>query len=239
VYSSHGGKEYDFRTLVKEQKYDERIMMSWDGVVYGMRMSSDTLNDKLTAWLVRGLMKPGKKNTELARLLGIPQPRVAEMKAGKRLIKTTEVAIIADYIGEPVPIEVLPQQPLQQVPVVGYVGAGAEIFSVDDHAKGGGIDYVDAPPGGISKSAVALVVRGDSMLPVFEAGDIIYYDRQDNGDLSHLIGKNCVVRLADGRTFVKKLQFSNGAYWLHSHNADPIVDAQIEWAARVLWVKKA
>lgn len=201
-------------------------------------MSEESPNELLKAWLLRGLEKKGKTNTELARLLNLPQSRVAEMKTGKRLIKTTEVGIISDYIGEPVPIEILPPQSEQQVPVVGYVGAGAEIFSIDDHEKGAGMDYVDAPPGGISKSAVALVVKGDSMLPVFEAGDIIYYDRQDNGDLSHLIGKNCVVRLRDGRTFVKKLQHSNGAYWLHSHNADPIIDAQIEWAARVLWVKK-
>lgn len=202
-------------------------------------MPERTPNDILKEWLARGLEKPGKKNTELAERLKLPQSRVAEMKSGKRMIKTTEVAIISDYIGEPVPIEVLPASPEQLIPVVGYVGAGSEIFSVDDHTKGGGIDYVSGPPGGISKSAVALVVRGDSMLPVFEAGDIVYYDRQDNGDLSHLIGKNCVVRLADGRTFIKKLQFSNGAYWLHSHNADPIVAPQIEWAARVLWVKKA
>lgn len=214
-------------------------MLIGTGVVYGKRMSHDTPNEKLTAWLVKGLKKPGKTNTELARRLGIPQPRVAEMKRGNRAIKTTEVAIISDYIGEPVPIEILPQPAAQQVPVVGYVGAGAEIFSVDDHAKGAGMDYVDAPPGEISKSAVALVVRGDSMIPVFEAGDIIYYDRQDNGDLSHLIGKNCVVRLKDGRTFVKKLQHSNGSYWLHSHNADPIIAPEIEWAGRVLWVKKA
>lgn len=203
-------------------------------------MSSETPSDRLRHWLSKGLEKTGKTNTELARRLGIPQPRVAEMKSGKRLIKTTEVAIISDYIGEPVPVEIMPPEINKQlVPVVGYVGAGYEIFSIDDHEKGAGIDFVEAPPGGASKSTVALVVRGDSMTPVFEDGDTIFYDALSEGDFTHLIGKNCVVRLRDGRTFVKRLQHSNGQYWLHSHNSEPIVSPDIEWVAKVLWVKKA
>lgn len=203
-------------------------------------MSSDTPSDRLRHWLALGLSKPGKSNTELARRLGIPQPRVAEMKTGKRLIKTTEVAIISDYIEEPVPVEIMPTDTNKQlVPVVGVVGAGYEIFSIDDHEKGGGIDFVEAPPGGVSKSTVALIVRGDSMVPVFEDGDTIFYDTLSEGDFTHLIGKNCIVRLRDGRTFVKRLQRSNGQYWLHSHNSEPIVSPDIEWAAKVLWVKKA
>jgi len=201
-------------------------------------MSKDAPSESLRLWLVEGLSKPGKTNTELARLLGIPQPRVAEMKKGTRAMKTTELAIISDYIGEPVPMDILPTATEQLVPVVGYVSAGAEIFSVDDHIKGAGIDYVPAPPGGLSKSAVAVIVRGDSMIPVFEDGDTIFYDSLCEGDFTHLIGKSCVVRLKDGRTFVKKLQHSGGQYWLYSHNAEPIVAPEIEWVAKVLWVKK-
>lgn len=202
-------------------------------------MAKDMPDNRLQQWLLLGMNKPGKSNTELARRLGIPQPRVAEMKSGKRLIKTTELSIIADYIGEPVPVEILPQDTKQLVPVVGYVGAGFEIFTIDDHTKGAGLEFIEAPPGGIGKSTVAVIVRGDSMIPVLENGDTIFYDNVSEGDFSHLIGKNCVIRLRDGRTFVKKLQYSGGQYWLHSHNADPIMSPDIEWAAKVLWVKKA
>lgn len=201
-------------------------------------MADEIPEERLQEWLTLGLKKPGKSNTELARRLGIPQPRVAEMKSGKRSIKTTEISIIADYIGEPIPVEIIPQDNKQLVSVVGYVGAGSEIFTIDDHEKGAGLDFIEAPPGGVTRSTVAVVVRGDSMLPVFENGDVIFYDSICKGDFTHLIGKNCVVRLRDGRTFVKKLQFSGGQYWLHSHNAEPILSPDIEWAARVLWVKK-
>lgn len=57
-------------------------------------------------WVDAGLSKPGKTNTELANLLGIPQSRVSEMRRGKRLAKIEELPIIADYIEEPVPADV-------------------------------------------------------------------------------------------------------------------------------------
>lgn len=137
--------------------------------------------------------------------------------------------------GEPAPDAV----PKRMIPVVGYVGAGAEIFAIDDHAKGGGIDEVEVPIDGMSRSTVAVRVRGDSMLPVYRPGDLIFYDRNDNGDLLHLIGKDCVVRLTDGRTFLKELHHSNGEYWLHSYNSTPMINVDIEWAAKVAVIKRA
>lgn len=77
------------------------------------------------------------------------------------------------------------------------------------------------------------------MSPAYEDGDIIFYDQQVRGDFDHLVGKRIVARLLDGRTFVKKLRKNKeGQYWLHSHNADPIVNPKIEWAAAVLWVRQ-
>lgn len=130
-------------------------------------------------------------------------------------------------------------EPKRMIPVVGYVGAGAEIFGVDDHAKGAGLDEVELPIDGMSRSTVAVRVRGDSMLPVYRPGDLIFYDRNDNGDLLHLIGKDCVVRLTDGRTFLKELNHSNGKFWLHSYNSTPMINVDIEWAAKVAVIKRA
>ena len=50
-----------------------------------------------------------------------------------------------------------------------------------------------------------------------------------------LIGKLRVVGLGDGRIMVKKVQRSKspGYYHLLSNTEEPILDAVIEWAARV------
>lgn len=122
---------------------------------------------------------------------------------------------------------------------MGVVGAGYQIFNIDDHAKGCGLDEVDPPANGATPSMVALVVRGDSMEPAFSDGDTIFYDQIFEGDFTHLIGKHCVVRLGDGRTFVKRLYKTDGTYMLHSHNAEPIITHDIAWVAKVKSVNKA
>lgn len=119
------------------------------------------------------------------------------------------------------------------------VGAGAEIFTIDDHAKGAGLDEVEPPVGGGTSSMVALIVRGNSMEPAFSDGDTIFYDQIFESDFSHLVGKHCVIRLADGRTFLKRLYKSNGSYLMHSHNAEPMVTQEIAWVAKVKSVNKA
>ena len=119
------------------------------------------------------------------------------------------------------------------VPLVGYVGAGAEITPFDD---GGALEWVDPMPG-IGPEAVAVCVRGDSMFPRYFDGDLLIYDshisvRQANG-------RECVVSLADGRKFVKTVRVVAGVVTLESYNAPPIEDVRVEWCAPVLWVRRA
>jgi phage repressor protein C with HTH and peptisase S24 domain len=156
------------------------------------------------------------------------------LERGQRKLTVEWMERIAPVLGVAPADLMLASKP---VPVLGYVGAGAEVYSIDDHAKGNGMFETSAPPQGATPSMVALVVRGDSMSPAYEAGDIIYYDQQLSGDFDHLVGKRVVVRLTDGRTFVKKLRKnSEGQFWLHSHNAEPMINPQIEWLASVKWV---
>lgn len=179
--------------------------------------------------------------SQLAEKVGAAQQLIGHIETGRVLttqyiFKIAEVLnVSASELDPDIPIGV--RQP-SFIPLVGYVGAGAEIFTIDDHAKGAGLEEVEMPPGGASSNTIAVRVRGDSMVPAYEDGDIIYYDDKVEGDFSSMIGKRCLVKLTDGRMFIKKLMRSNGSYWLYSHNAEPIVNPQIQWVAKVLWAKQ-
>src|SRR3546814_6946935 len=53
--------------------------------------------------------------------------------------------------------------------VVGYVGAGETVLSIDDHEKGSGLYKIEAPQG--EGGGVCVVVRGSSMAPRFKDGE--------------------------------------------------------------------
>lgn len=119
------------------------------------------------------------------------------------------------------------------VPLVGYIGAGAEVYAFDD---GGALDRIEPPPG-VGPDAVAVKVRGDSMWPRYSDGDMIVYDNHTPVESLH--NRECIVSLPDGRKFVKTLRPSHsGLYDLESYNAPPIRDVKIEWAAEIKWVKR-
>lgn len=178
----------------------------------------------------------GWSQAELAQRTGTTGQQIGRLEAGKRKLSVEWMTRLAAALEVPL-AEFLGSEERDTVPLVGYVGAGAEIFAIDDHAKGGGLDEVEKPRGA-TRSTIAVRVRGDSMKPAYKEGDLLYYDQQSNGDLSHLIGDDCVVCLSDGRMFVKELRHNGGGYWLHSHNADPMIGVEIDWAAKVKWVQK-
>lgn len=123
----------------------------------------------------------------------------------------------------------------RMIPIVGYVGAGAEVIPLDS----GAIDEIECPWADLAPSAVAVRVRGDSMAPAYYDRDLIYFESQDT-DLRHLLGKECVIALEDGRRFVKQLRrTASGDWYLHSHNAEPILGIKIEWAAKVRLIQRA
>lgn len=184
--------------------------------------------------------------TELANALEVSQPTVTRwFRDGqdprgetrdriRALYATTmqeDVHIDSMDVAELVGRRVV-RKPDQEVRVVGYIGAGAEVFAVDDHEKGAGLDVVqvDFP---VKHGTIGVIVRGDSMMPMFEDGDLIGYIRDASGP-DQLIGKICVVKVVDGPTFIKRLKRGSvhGLYTLVSANARDIEDVEIEWAAR-------
>jgi len=159
----------------------------------------------------------------------ILNPRIATLTALAAAADMT----VGELLGE--------AAPARRISIVGYVGAGAEVFAIDDHAQGAGLDDAPAPPDA-GPSMVAVRVRGASMLPVFHDGDVLYYDRDPlvGVDDGACLDRECVVQLAnDGPTLVKLLRKGSreGRYTLESYNTDehpePLRDRALDWAAPV------
>ncbi len=129
-------------------------------------------------------------------------------------------------------------------PIVGIVRAGSEIESWNDQFPGG--ESISVPgelfgDGGVRRWG-GVVVRGESMSPIFDDGDILFFDMRYGGEVSGLIGRACVVETAAGGAMVKRLERGRraGMYNLESYNRHHAVvaDVVLRTARPVMWVKK-
>lgn len=194
--------------------------------------------DELAQRIKQLRQKRGMNQTEFAEALEVTQATVSRWENGsipdhdhlyalanmagttiERFIGTTPIAL--DVSGEP-------------IPVVGFVGAGATVYAWDDLEQGDGHDFVERPPF-VKGQAVAVEVRGDSLIPVAEDGWRLVYVGDQTVIEDEVLNRLCVVALTDGRILVKRLARGSKPqrYHLISTNAPMIEDAEIMWAARV------
>lgn len=123
------------------------------------------------------------------------------------------------------------------VPIVGLAGAGpggSIVFGEGD----GGLGEAQMPADG-SDETVAVEARGDSQRGIAENGWLVYYNNRHDPPNDSLVGKLCVVGLADGHVLIKTLRRGRKKrhFDLESASAPLIQDALVEWAARVTWIK--
>jgi phage repressor protein C with HTH and peptisase S24 domain len=127
----------------------------------------------------------------------------------------------------------------KSIPIMGFVGAGAEIMPEFEQVPPEGLGTIDLPfnvPDGI----IAFEVRGISMLPVFKDGDAILVHESQRLATENYVGEDIACRTHDGRRFLKELQYGRrrGMFNLHSHNAPLIEDVQIEWVGEIYLIVK-
>lgn len=143
----------------------------------------------------------------------------------------------ADALGVTLP-ELVSGEPheRQLVPVAGIVTAGDGWSVYDD----GGHDPIPlAVSGG---EAVAVEVRGDSMLNYYKNGDILIGIKKLGRSLTELIGRDCIIETSDGKRLLKFVQKGSmkDRFNLRSHNIEhpDIQNAELKWAAPVEWIKR-
>lgn len=126
------------------------------------------------------------------------------------------------------------------VPLVGYIGAGAEVFRLNSQDSGNGVKEVLGPPLG-GNDLIALRVQGESMYPRYGDGDLIYSRQTGKFIEKECLHKECVIKLRNGAMYLKRLHAGckPGRYTLRTHNAPDVEDVEVEWAHPVRWHKPA
>jgi len=146
------------------------------------------------------------------------------------VLKTT-ASWLLEGIGEQIPGNL--------IPVVGRIGAGAEIQPEFEQVPPEGLYEIEVPfP--IPAEAIALQVEGDSMWPRYDPGDVIICWRQGN-DVQEVVGWEAAVKTADGKRYLKRIHrgAASGTFDLESHNAAPIRGVRIDWAAEIKGVVRS
>lgn len=123
------------------------------------------------------------------------------------------------------------------VAVAGHVGAGAEVELLDAYVKGDGHYRVQCPPQLSPRGLVAVEVTGDSMVPVYAPGTVLFYTRAAMGVPTEALGQICVCEDEDGHAWVKQVRIGReeGTFTLVSMNPDHDHrhGVRLKWAAPV------
>lgn len=182
----------------------------------------------------RGMSQPA-----LARLAGTSQQQIDRLEKGQRGLTLAWARRLAPLLGV-APRELQPAEGYDDVPILGHVGADETVVldvAATDPALAPERETADAPPG--EPDLAALRVRGDGLSPRYLDGELIFYSRLAGRDPARFLPGDCVVRLADGRLLVKRVERSGdgASYTLRSYNpiAALIVNCQVEWLAPILW----
>lgn len=195
-------------------------------------MSNGHDMDALRAALQRAMDERGIKAKPLAIAAGLGETAVRDILKGKTqnvqvgtLHKLAEILDwpVSDLVGE------------EGVPVGGCIGAGGMILFAEDNEG----RTVPRPPGALG-TLLALEVKGDSMLPVYREGDVIYIRRDHDGILPQYLGEECAVHTVDGGTFLKVLSAGSqpDRFTLRSFNAVDMDNVEVLWASPVLFVMR-
>lgn len=120
-----------------------------------------------------------------------------------------------------------------EIPIMGYLGAGAEVMPEFEQVPPEGLDQIEVPfP--LPAEMIAFKVRGDSMLPVYKDGAVIIVYRDQQRPLHAFYGEEAAVRTSDGRRFIKTvMRGRDGLVNLLSWNAPPIEDVHLEWVGEI------
>ena len=177
--------------------------------------------------------KAGFSQAVLARKLGVRQSTVGMWENGRNKPQNSKLEMMAsifhvstDYLlgraDEPLPPGIIPISSIrhQRIPLIGSVAAGEPIYDQEDVGV-----YVDSPV----DADAAITIRGDSMKPTYQDGDVVYIKcRPDVPE-----GAVAVVFLDDEATIKHVYKRPTGLTLISDNPAHPPIMAEFEDYDRV------
>lgn len=188
-------------------------------------------------WVISALQYAGLSQADLTRELATNykwsdnRSILNKIVTGERDLKADEMYDISKATGFPIPDGAIGEQ---SVPLVGYIGAGAEIMPEFEQVPPEGLDQIQVPfplPGDM----IAFEVRGDSMLPVYKDGHVVIVYREQKRSTSSFYGEDAAVRTSDGRRYLKTIM-KGAPITLMSFNAGPIENVSLDWIGEIFAV---
>jgi len=174
-----------------------------------------------------------------AERFGVTQTTVSRWEDGMPVVRRLQQPI-AELAGQTVAEFFHSDEGPRVVPIVGYVSAGDKFTPIDDEDPAARSEHVTISFNDSAK--VAVIVRGDSMVPAYRPGDVIVGMLASRTDLTAAIGKDCIVRTEAGEGYVKRVMRGTkpGTFRLRSYNSayDDIDDVRLEWAAPVRYIER-
>ncbi|SFV33253.1 repressor LexA [Devosia crocina] len=175
----------------------------------------------------------GWTHQQAADHMGVSRSQFIKLERGERRLTEQYIDQASSAFAVP-PAEIIEDQTEHRiVPLMGEIGAGAEISPDYEQVPEGGLEQIEVPFY-LPDDMVAFRVKGDSMLPRYDEGDVIVVWREQRRATSSFLGEEVAVRTRSGNRYLKTLQRAGArGYNLASWNARLIENVEIEWIGEI------
>lgn len=192
-----------------EQEWAKRVRQRLDDL--GMTMKAASLKAGFGESFVRDMLERGRV------------PSIDKFQKLAAVLRTPVSELLGDDAGEDAG---------SIVPIMGYVGAGAEVEPDFEQIPEAGLEQIEVPfP--MPADMIALQVKGESMLPQFADGMVIVVYRDQRRATESFFGEQAVVKTVDGKRYIKTIERGYPGVTLRSWNAKPIENVHLDWIGEI------
>jgi len=183
----------------------------------------------------------GLNNADLARLMKTTPVNISRWISGEREPSIAVLHKIAKYLnctaGELID-DIDKSRRATNIPITGCVGAGGHIELYIDESPDA--KEVECPPEYNPDNTLAFKVDGDSMLPEYKDGAIVFCRKEPPDQIENCLKRDCIVLLEDDTNLLKNVQRDkDGSIILVSYNNayPPIKDIKIKDIRKIGTIK--